>query len=93
MIILVTTEEAEGLRYACAQNTLDYTVLDNSTPGLVKVGITDSGKNISAALAYRLKGVADQYVRERKASDEYGRMLAQELGSNNVVVLVEDLPR
>jgi hypothetical protein len=93
MIIQITTEEAEGLRYACLKNTLNYRVLENNIPGIVKVSVTDSGKKISAALAYRLKGIADQWIREQKAKDEYEREIARIISPNNIVTIIEELPR
>lgn len=95
MIIQIPTEEAEGLRYACIKNTLNYRVLETNIPGLVKVMVTDSGKKISAALAYRLKGIADQWIREQRSKDEYERSIAQIISPNNVVAIIEpfnDLP-
>lgn len=93
MIIQITTEESEGLKYACAKNTLTFRILENNIPGIVKVMVTDSGKKISAALAYRLKGIADQWIREQKAKDEYERELTRITEPNNCIAIVEELPR
>lgn len=92
MIIQVSTEESEGLRYACVRNALTFKVLEDNIPGIVKVLISDSGKKISAALAYRLKGIADQWVREQKAKDEYEREVARIISPNDVVVLIDPIP-
>lgn len=93
MLIEVGKQEGEALRYACAMNDLNCLVMETPITGIVKVRIREHGREISPALAYRLKGVVDQkirYDRERILEAD----LLQE--PNNVLVLIEnieDLPR
>jgi hypothetical protein len=93
MLIEVSKQEGQALLYACAMNDLNCLVMETPIIGIVKVRIRDRGREISPALAYRLKGVAEQkmrYDRERILEAD----LLQE--PNNVLVLVEnieDLPR
>lgn len=94
MLIEVSKQEGEALQYACVMNDLSCLVMETPITGIVKVRIRDRGREISPALAYRLKGVAEQrmrYDRERILEAD----LLQE-PNNNVLVLVEnieDLPR
>jgi hypothetical protein len=93
MLIEVSKQEGEALQYACVMNDLSCLVMQTPITGIVKVRIRDRGREISPALSYRLKGVAEQkmrYDRERILEAD----LLQE--PNNVLVLVEnieDLPR
>ena len=93
MVVEVSKQEGEALRYACVMNDLNCLVMETPITGIVKVRIREHGREISPALAYRLKGIADQkmrYDRERILEAD----LLQEPG--NVLILVEnieDLPR
>lgn len=105
MLIEVSTDEAEALKYACVMNDLNYMVFNTEITGIKKVRIRDRGREISAPLAYRLKGIVDQKLRAEQEEDVLNRMSeydllplpAQEQPINVLMMIealnTEDLPR
>lgn len=94
MLIEVSKQEGEALRYACAMNDLHCQVFETAITGIVKVRIRDHGREISGALGYRLKGVADQKMRFDRERILEADLLQEP--KNNVLITVEsieELPR
>lgn len=96
MTIEIPTSEMEAMAYACAHNELNHKFFPTELTGIIKVRVTDKGKEISPAVAYRLCAIVEQ--KKRVDSD---RLLEEELRAcgvpmpettNNVLIIVEDLP-
>lgn len=97
MLIEVSNEESEAIKYACSMNNLHYTIFETEISGIVKVRIRDCGRELSAPMAYRLKGHVDEYMRIRQEREIDGRSMDDlklpEETPLNVLMLIEDLPR
>lgn len=90
MILEIPNSDMDAIAFACANNDgLNYKFFPTEFTGIVKVRVTDRGKEISPAVAYRLCAVVEQ--KKRYDSE---RLLERELmpeGKNDVLIVVENL--
>lgn len=90
MILEIPTSDMDAIAFACAHNDeLNYKFFPTEITGIVKVRVTDKGKEISPAVAYRLCAVVEQ---KKRCDSE--RLLERELmpeGTNDVLIVVENL--
>lgn len=86
----IPASEMNAVAFACAHNELTCKFFPTEITGIVKWRVTDRGKEISQAVAYRLCAVVEQYKR-----CESEKLIEQDLmqeSKNNVLIIVEDLP-
>lgn len=85
MILEIPSTEVEAHSESCAFMELNYKFYPTEISGIVKIKVTDKGREISPAIAYRLGRLVDQKLR-----CEGERILESELmQQNNVVWTVE----
>lgn len=93
MILEIMTREMNAMAWACTKNELNYKFIPTEMTGIVKVRISDKGREISPALAYRLGALVAAKVNvDHDAESLHEPLLEEDLTPNNVVILVEDLP-
>lgn len=93
MILEIMTREMMAMSYACAKNGLNLKFIPTEMTGIVKVRISDKGREISPALAYRLGALVVAKVNVDNDAESLQQPLSEEdLTPNNVLMIVEDLP-
>lgn len=90
MKIIVHISELEGIQKACAHCELKCLVMETATEGILSVLITDSGREISPALAWSLRGAAEATTRMEKY--EKRRISEAELMPSIDITPIEELP-
>lgn len=83
--------------YACAKNELNYKFIPTELTGIVKVRISDRGREISNVLSYRLGALVQAKIQVDRDADnlEHEPLSESDLMPNEGVILVEsseDLP-
>lgn len=86
MVIEISNSDLDHIAKACSLIELNCRVFSTEISGILKVRVTDKGKEISPAIAYRLSTCVEQSKR-----NESERILEQELmqePKNNVLIMV-----
>lgn len=88
----------DAVAYACLKNEFNYWFIPTEMTGIVKVRISDKGREISNVLAYRLGAMVQAKIQVDRDADnlEHEPLSESDLMPNDVVLLVEgleDLPR
>lgn len=89
MIIEIPNTEMEAHAEACSLIELSYKFYPTEINGVVKIRVTDKGRDISQPITYRLARLVDQILRCDRE-----RILEEELLQepvNDVVIIVEGL--
>lgn len=94
MTLHILTTEVNALNFACTKSELNCKFTPTEREGITRVRISDKGREITPELAYFLCETTKQKIKDDEEAEQLEEPLSEEdLTPNNVLMIVEDLPR